>query len=159
MKKLSKKIIRETQNIWASGILSIGEAYRKNNDYKTKAIDFINKHYGYNEGLVLFKPTLVTTEQFRDNFEKALSYFIAGNPKYPEDLGFAIQPWKNIKFDNSGILILGRRAVAMGNYYFTHANGNIIKVEYTFGYFLNAQNEVKLNLHHSSIPYSSDKGI
>src|SRR5690554_262714 len=155
MKKFTKKAIRNAQTIWAEGILSIGEAYRNNKDYKTIATEFINKHYGYNEGIVLFKPTLASAEQFRDTFDKALSYFIAGNPNFPEDLGFAIQPWVKIKYENSGILILGRRAVAMGNYFFTNSNGNIVKVEYTFGYFLNVQDQIKINLHHSSIPYSS----
>lgn len=157
MKKLSKKVILNTQNTWAHEILEIGDAYRSNKDYKSLAIKFINKHYGYSDGIVLFKPTLASVEQFRDTFDKALSYFIAGNPIFPEDLGFAIQPWTNVKFQNAGILILGRRAVAMGNYFFTNANGNIIKVEYTFGYFLNSKNEVKINLHHSSIPYTTEK--
>lgn len=152
---LSKKIIRDEQKLWADGILRIGEAYRQNEDYKSLAEEFINWHYGYKEGIVLFKPTLASVEQFRDTVEKALSYFVSGNPKYPEDLGFAIQHWTDIKFQNTGIIVMENRAVAMGNYFFTNNNGKTIKVEYTFGYFVNAENQVKINLHHSSIPYST----
>ncbi len=154
MKKLTKKLVRSAQKSWADGILRIGRAYRKNDDYRLMAEEFINNHYGYNEGIVLFKPTLASIEQFRDTFEKAHSYFVAGNPDYPEDQGFAIKHWKKIKFDNTGIMIMGKRAVAMGNYFFTDDTKNTVKVEYTFGYFLNEKDEIKINLHHSSIPYS-----
>ncbi len=154
MKGLTKKMIRLAQKDWADGILRIGEAYRSRKDYLTLAEEFINQHYGYNEGIVLFKPTLASVEQFRDTFEKAHSYFVSANPKYPEDQGFAIKNWMKINFENTGIIIMGYRAVAMGNYYFTDNTGNKLKVEYTFGYFLTANNEIKINLHHSSIPYS-----
>ena len=46
-----------------------------------------------------------------------------------------------------------KTATAMGNYFFTESNGNIVKVEYTFGYFMNENNDLKINLHHSSLPY------
>jgi hypothetical protein len=42
----------------------------------------------------------------------------------------------------------------MGNYFFTEPNGNIVKVEYSFGYFLDSNGNLKINLHHSSLPYS-----
>jgi hypothetical protein len=154
MKKLTRKMVRAAQQSWADGILRIGDAYRKNEDYKSIAEEFINSHYGYNEGIVLFKPTLASVEQFRDTFEKALSYFVSGNPGFPEDQGFAIRHWIKIKFHNLGIIRSGTHAVAMGNYFFTDEKGHEVKVEYTFGYFVNANNEIKINLHHSSIPYS-----
>lgn len=154
-KKLTKRIIHSVQKSWAEGILKISHAYRNNEEYKNIAEEFIYRHYGYEEGLVLFKPTLVSKEQFRETFEKAHSYFVAGNPNFPEDKGFAIQPWKKIKFRNAGIVIIESRAVAMGNYFFSHENGKVIKVEYTFGYFMNKYDEIKIHLHHSSIPYST----
>ncbi len=147
-------MVRSAQQSWADGILRIGKAYRNKEDYHSLADTFINLHYGYNEGIVLFKPTLASVEQFRDTFEKAHSYFVSGNPDFPEDQGFAIRHWVKVKFDNTGIINMGHRAVAMGNYYFTDDAGNEVKVEYTFGYFLTENNEIKINLHHSSIPYS-----
>ncbi len=152
---LTKKAIRRFQQSWADGILRIGKAYREKGDYKHLAATFINRHYGYAEGLVLFKPTLAAVEQFRETFEKALSYFIAGNPAFPEDEGFALRPLVDIRFENAGIIIIRNHAVAMGNYYFSDMNGREIKVEYTFGYFVNSDGDIKMNLHHSSIPYPS----
>jgi hypothetical protein len=59
-----------------------------------------------------------------------------------------------VRFENEGIVINGDSALAMGNYYFTTTEGNEIKVEYSFGYVKDANGALKINLHHSSIPYS-----
>ena len=40
-------------------------------------------------------------------------------------------------------------------YYFKSNDSNAIKVEYTFGYKL-VNGKLKIDLHHSSLPYSSD---
>ncbi len=154
-KLLTKKLVRAIQKSWGDGIINIGKAYTNKEDYKKFAEDFIHKHYGYKEGIVLFKPTLASIEQFRDTFEKALSYFVSGNPEHPEDQGFAIKPWVKVRFWNTGIILIKNHAVAMGNYYFTDETGHEVKVEYTFGYFVNEEGDIKINLHHSSIPYSN----
>ena len=39
-------------------------------------------------------------------------------------------------------------------YFFTESNGSIVKVEYSFGYFLDSNGNLKINLHHSSLPFS-----
>ncbi|WP_372947987.1 hypothetical protein [Mariniphaga sp.] len=152
---MTKKKIRESQRAWGDGIIAIGQAYIARKDYKALATEFIQKHYGYQEGIVLFKPTLASVEQFRETFEKALSYFVSGNPNHPEDQGFAIKPWVSVKFENAGIIIIKNHAVAMGNYFFTDTEGNVVKVEYTFGYFVAPNGYIKINLHHSSLPYSN----
>ena len=81
-----------------------------------------------------FKPTKTAVRQFRVEEAGALSYFIAGNDEYPEDKGFALQPWTNVRFENAAVILEDKRAIAMGNYFFTDLNGNETKVEYTFGY-------------------------
>ena len=45
-------------------------------------------------------------------------------------------------------------AIAMGNYFFTDLNGGKTKVEYSFVYKKNDLGELKIILHHSSLPYS-----
>jgi len=154
-KYLTKKAIREAQKSWAAGVIEIGESFTKNEDYKTITEEFVDRHYGYKEGIVLFKPTLASIEQFRETSEKAISYFISGNPKFPEDLGFALRPWKKIRFRNTGIVQIKNHAVAMGNYFFTDMDGNETKVEYTMGYFLTENGNLKINVHHSSMPFQT----
>ena len=44
--------------------------------------------------------------------------------------------------------------MAMGNYFFTGPDGKEVKVEYTFGYVKDSAGNLKINLHHSSLPYA-----
>ena len=137
---------------WKSGVVNIGQTYTENNDFVSVAKDFISKHYNFNEGEVLFKPTFTKEVIFRNNKEDALSYFVKGN--IPEDKGFAIQPWTNVRFENSEIIVQGNTALAMGNYYFTDTDGGETAVEYTFGYIMDDHGNLRINLHHSSVPFS-----
>ena len=83
-----------------------------------------------------------------------MSYFIGGSVS--EDKGFALKPWKKINFDERKIIILNELALSMGNYFFQSVDGcDAVKVEYTFGYVKDNDNNLLINLHHSSIPYTN----
>ncbi|GMN01614.1 phosphoribosyl-AMP cyclohydrolase [Erythrobacter sp. MTPC3] len=153
---ITEKEVVAAQEAWGNGIIEIGEAYSSGGDYRQAAIDHIDKFYAYDESLVLFKPTLASVEQFRPSFDGALSYFVGGNPSYPEDKGFAITPWSKVRWQNAGITNnICNMAVAMGNYYFTPTNGgDETKVEYTIGYIRDAEGDLKMAVHKSTIPYS-----
>ena len=118
------------------------------------ATDHINNLYAYGLSTVLFKPTLAAEEQFRPTFDKALSYFVASNNACPEDKGFAIKGWTAVRFENVDIITEGSVGMAMGNYFFTTPEGDEAKVEYSFGYMLDADDNVRIVLHHSSMPYA-----
>lgn len=148
--------ILDAQKAWGEGIVKIGKAYLESGDYKAAATQHIQEFYNYQEGTVLFKPTLAAEKQFRTDFEGALSYFVAGNETYPEDHGFAIKPWSNVRWENIGTTIIGNMAVAMGNYYFTPASGgDEVKVEYSFAYTKNQEGKLKIILHDSHVPYKA----
>ena len=100
----------------------------------------------------MFKPTLAAVEQFRPDFESALSYFVASNNACPEDKGFAIKGWTKVRFENSDVILSDDSATAMGNYFFTTPEGDEVKVEYTFGYITDSEGKLRINLHHSSMP-------
>ena len=71
-----------------------------------------------------------------------------------EDNGFAIKNWKSIKFENYKIVEYNNYLLSMGNYYFEDDKNNSLKVEYTFGFIRISTNELRINLHHSSLPYN-----
>ena len=91
-KIINKDEVLSFLDSWKSGVVNIGQTYTENNDFVSVAKDFISKHYNFNEGEVLFKPTFTKEVIFRNNKEDALSYFVKGN--IPEYKGFAIKPWK-----------------------------------------------------------------
>ena len=143
------------QKAWGEGIVAIASAHANQEDYVGIASNQINTLYGYQMGPVLFKPTLAAIDQFRPTFDTALSYFVASNNACPEDRGFAIKGWTNVRFENSDIIIDGKTALAMGNYFFTDPEGQEVKVEYTFGYVEDDQGNLRIQLHHSSMPAES----
>ncbi|NQU86235.1 MAG: hypothetical protein HQ541_10785 [Mariniphaga sp.] len=75
-KKITADLVKKAQKLWGEGVVKIGEAWTNKDDFTLEAKKFIDKYYGYNEGDVLFKPTLASVEQFRDTVEKALLYFV-----------------------------------------------------------------------------------
>ena len=149
---VSLEDVERAQQEWGDGIVAISEAHRNGGDYVGIATYHINTLYAYQIGPVMFKPTLAAVEQFRPTFESALSYFVASNNACPEDEGFAIKGWTKVRFENDKVTTDGNRAFAMGNYYFTDAEGSEIKVEYTFGYIEDQDKNLRIQLHHSSMP-------
>ena len=82
-----------------------------------------------------------------------------------------LPPGTNLKFDgpykfevfgtleaigteNDSIILHENIATAMGNYYFKDKSGEKIKVEYTLVYIKRTRGEIKIILHHSSLPYN-----
>ncbi|HJO92514.1 MAG TPA: hypothetical protein QF753_03870 [Victivallales bacterium] len=151
---ITKSEIIQAQNEWGKDLVSIGKAYTDGNDYKKVATELVNNLYDYQSGEVLFKPTKASDIPFRKTEKGAVSYFVGHNKNFPEDKGFALEPWTKVKFINSGIYIHNNMAMAMGEYFFTPSTGKTVKVEYTFGYIKNKNGKVKIVLHHSSLPYS-----
>jgi len=139
------------QKEWASGIVKMGELSNDRDSLESFTSSFLDKIYDF-DNQVLFKPTKATNEQFRNSKSSAYSYFIAGDDREClEDNGFALSNWTEIFFDNSNIIINEDIAIAMGNYTFKNEVSKI-KVEYSFVY-KNYGNEIKIILHHSSLPY------
>lgn len=149
----------DAQIAWGEGNVNIGKIHREGGDYTAAAKDHIQNFYGYDLSSVLFKPTLAAEKQFRPSFDAALSYFVGGNASFPEDPGFAIKGWTNVRWENAGIINNNcKMAVAMGNYYFTPPNGgDEVKVEYTFGYVKDRNEALKVAVHQSSMPFQTGK--
>tara|TARA_B100001094_G_C17485642_1_gene464005 strand:- start:68 stop:529 length:462 start_codon:yes stop_codon:yes gene_type:complete len=152
---ITKEEVLDVQQKWGNGVVKIGSLKENRIECEAFASKFLDDRYAFNSGTVLFKPTKCEREQFRPTKLEALSYFIAGdNRACLEDKGFAIQPWTNVRFENTGIILEENRAISMGNYFFTDLDGNEAKVEYTFGYKL-FEGELKIDVHHSSFPFKN----
>ena len=59
-----------------------------------------------------------------------------------------------MRFENVDVVVHGDMAMAMGNYFFTAPDGSEQKVEYSFGYIVDAVGELRIALHHSSLPFA-----
>lgn len=150
---ISREEIEAVQQAWADGIVKIGKAFVDGGDYKALAEAHVDTLYAYGREPVLFKPTRAAAVPFRNTREDALSYFVGGH--IDEDTGFAINPWTAVRFDNNDMVRSIGTAIAMGHYYFTAPDGQVVKVEYTFGYRRDETGALRIVLQHSSIPFSA----
>jgi len=151
---ITKDLIHEAQKKWGEGIVKIGTLKNNDSECIKYTTSFLNEMYDF-DNVVLFKPTKASVEQFRPTFKMALSYFIGGHDSFcSEDNGFAMKPWIEVKFENSGYIIEDSIAIAMGNYFFKDSSNKEVKVEFTFGYKLN-DDKLTIVLHHSSLPFLS----
>lgn len=151
---ITEEAVVAAQTTWGNGIVAISAVHAEGGDFAARATDHINTLYAYEQTDVMFKPTLAADDQFRETFEEALNYFIG--KEGTEDGGFAISGWTNVRWENNGIYTDADSAMAMGNYYFTGPDGGETKVEYTFGYILDDEGNLRINLHHSSLPFSAE---
>ena len=151
---IKKEDILKFQELWARGLVEIGKFKEDYSRAKNLTLKLLDQLYDFRDGKVQFKPTKASDQQFRNDKESALSYFIGSDKTFPEDSGFAMSQWKNIEFKNDSINIYEDVAIVMGNYFFTDGSGAETKVEYTFGY-IKRDKSLKIILHHSSLPYNS----
>ena len=154
IEKKIQDLVCFTQEKWASIVIDIGKAYRKNKSLDNLISELLHKIYAFDHCDVLFKPTLARYHQFRSTKEEFISYFLGQNKVCDEDNGFAIKNWKSIKFEHYKIVALNEYLLSMGNYYFIDEKNKSLKVEYTFGFIRVGDDELRINLHHSSLPYN-----
>ena len=155
-KCITRKEVIKAQKTWGNAIVAIGKANQNGGDFKGLAEETVDNLYAYDEGNVLFKPTLASEQQFRLTEEDALSYFVGGD--IPEDTGFALRPWSNVRFENAAFSLNCKTALAMGNYYFTDAKtGEETKVEFSFGYIKNKDGKLLIILQDSSFPFNPEQ--
>ncbi len=160
--KITEAEVNAAQQAWCDALVNIGKVHAEHGDYKAAAEKAITDLYDYDHGKVFFKPTLAHGKNaFRPTKAGALSYFIGGNPDFPEDTGFALKHWTKVTYDNNaaenGIQIHGDIAVTMGNVYLTDAKGNEVTVDKTFVFRKCPDGKLRLIAHKSALPFDPAK--
>ncbi len=154
---LTQAEVEAAQVAWGNALVSISTTHDADGPEAAKKLaeEIIDAAYGYELGPVLFKPTLTEAPQtFRTTKEGALAYFVGQNPEFPDDTGFALKGWTDVKIENAAIFIDGNMATTMGNVHITNKDGSVTTVDKTWGFVRDNDGEIKIVLHHSSLPYS-----
>jgi hypothetical protein len=150
--------VTAAQQAWGNALVSISTTYDNQGFAAAKALaeTVIDSAYAYNtNGQVLFKPTLTYGNQtFRLSRAGALAYFVGGDPNYPNDNGFAFKSWRGFQIQNAAIFLEGNTGTTMGNVILTDVNGAQTKVDKTWTFLKGADGQLRIVLHHSSLPYS-----
>lgn len=153
---ITEQEVLAAQKAWGEALVAISTEGDKKGvkSAKVLASNIIDKAYGYDLGPVLFKPTLTTGDQtFRTTKEGALAYFVGQDSKFPSDKGFALNGWTKVEVKNAAVSIHGDTALTMGNVFITNKKGDVTKVDKTWAFKKTDQGQIKIVLHHSSLPY------
>lgn len=161
---LVDRAINETQVLtaqkaWCEALINISTTNSMKGQAAASALaeEVIDSAYGYQIGVVLFKPTVtVNPDTFRTTRESALSYFVGGNPAYPDDKGFALNDWTKCEIDNSAILIIGNSASTMGKVHLTDKDGNVTSVDKSWQFVKDDNGQLRIVLHHSSLEFTGE---
>ena len=146
------------QRAWCDALIEIGRVGASGGDAQAVAAKVLSTAYDYDTGTVLFKPTLTFGSQtFRMSRAGALAYFVGGDPSYPDDKGFARKQWVKCEPTIAGIVAADAMAVAMGKVALEDVHGNQVTVDKTFGYRRTDDGQLRIVVHHSSLPYSPPK--
>lgn len=152
--------VNAAQQAWCDALVKIGKLKDEGGDYKAFAEQVLSEAYNYDNGKVFFKPTLAYGDKtFRNDKNGALSYFIGGNPAYPNDKGFALTPWVKARYDNAGeknegIQIYGSVAITMGNVWVTGKDGKEVMVDKTWVFKKGKDGKLRIIVHKSALPFS-----
>jgi hypothetical protein len=144
------------QKGWGDALVAISITHEQSGQAAAKALagKIIDEAYGYQFGAVLFKPTLTTDPQtFRTTRQGALAYFVGGDPVYPNDKGFALSGWRKVEIRNAAIIISGIVATTMGKVLMTDKDGKVTTVDKTWQFIKDGQGNLRIIVHHSSLPY------
>jgi len=151
--------VNAAQQAWCDALVKIGQLREEGGDYTAFAEQVLSEAYNYDYGKVFFKPTLTHGDQtFRNDKKGALSYFIGGDPNYPNDRGFALAPWVKARYDNAGpnnegIQIYGSVAITMGNVWVTNKAGEEVMVDKTWVFRKGDDGKLRIIVHKSALPY------
>ena len=149
--------VNAAQQAWCDALVKIGKLKEEGGDYKSFALQVLSEAYNYDS---VFKPTLAYGDQtFRNDKKGALAYFVGGDPDYPNDKGFALQPWVKARFDNAGqnnegIQIYGSIAITMGNVWVTAKDGKEVMVDKTWVFKKGKDGKLRIIVHKSSLPFN-----
>jgi len=141
---------------WGEALIAIAKAFEADGIKGARAVaeGVLDAAYGYNLGDVLFKPTLASGEKtFRPTRKGALSYFVGHDDDFPLDGGFGIKGWRTVSSQTAASFIEGDVAMWMGWVTMTDKDGQVTKVDKSWGYKKDSDGTMRIVLHHSSLPY------
>ena len=153
---ITESDLAQARKVWGDALIAVAKAYEADgiDGARSVAEGALDAAYGYNLGPVLFKPTLASGDKtFRPTRDGALSYFVGHDDEYPLDSGFGLKGWREVTSETAAHFIEGDVAMWMGWVIMTDKDGQVTKVDKTFGYKRDEEGTLRIVLHHSSLPF------
>ncbi len=155
---ITEQELLAARTAWGEGLILISKTYEADGIEKAKQVagEILDTAYGYDLGPVLFKPTLSGGKTtFRPTKKGALSYFVGHDADYPLDGGFGLKNWREVTYETAASFTDDNVGMWMGWAIMTNKDGQVTKVDKSFGYKKGPDGAVKIVLHHSSLPFEA----
>ncbi len=82
----TEDMVHNALQTWCDNVVAVGKAHSEGGDARAVAVQVLHDNYDYDNGKVLFKPTLTFgTQTYRPTKEGALAYFTGGDENFPDD--------------------------------------------------------------------------
>ena len=107
---ISENDLADARQAWGDGLIELSRIFEFDGIQKARsfASKLLDELYGFDLGVILFKPTLSGgAKTFRNDREGALSYFVGQDPDFPDDTGFGIKYWREVHFNSGNSYIDG----------------------------------------------------
>ncbi len=154
-KQFSEEMVIDTLQLWCDNVIQVGKAFSEDADVEKIATKILTDNYDYDNGKVLFKPTLAFGPQtFRPTKEGALAYFIGDNINFPNDKGFKLKPWVKVWYNKLDYILHDDIAILQCNVHFIGADDSHIFVNKSFVFKICDDDKIRIVLHQSSLPYN-----
>lgn len=153
---ITEKDMAAAYGAWAEALVALSKTFEAEGIDAARALagQAIDQLYAYADGPVLFKPTLASGDQtFRPTRDGALAYFVGHDDVYTRDGGFGIMGWRSAEFHTKATFTQDDVAMWMGRVVFTDKDGKVVEADKTFGYKRDANGDLRIVLHHSSLPF------
>ncbi|WP_394646877.1 hypothetical protein [uncultured Sphingomonas sp.] len=148
------EMVHQALQTWCDNVVAVGHAHANGQDARAVAARVLSDHYDYDNGKVLFKPTLTFGRQtFRPTKEGALAYFVGGSEDFPDDRGFKLKPWVKVWYSKEDFILHGDLAIVQCNVHFIGQDDSHIFVNKSFVFKECDDGKVRIILHQSSLPY------
>ena len=157
--EITEQELAAARESWGDALVAISKAFEEEGIDAARVVAnrALDTAYGFDLGQVLFKPTMAGGEQtFRTTREGALAYFVGHTDEYPGDSGFGIKGWRSVVSETAASFIQGDVAMWMGWVTFIDKDGDITKVDKSWGYKKDEAGTLRIVLHHSSLPYQPE---
>jgi len=155
---ITENEVFNAQKGWCDALIAISAANMEGGQAQAKKVaeQVLDSAYAYDNGGVLFKPTLTVAPQtFRSTRRGALAYFVGGDSSFPNDSGFALGDWTKCDVMTDGVLLMGNTAISMGQVTVTNKQGQATTVDKTWGWMKDSQGNLRIVLHHSSLEHTA----
>lgn len=156
---VTQEQVEAAQAAWGAALVRISVAHASDGIEmaRQEAETALDALYGFEMGPVLFKPTLAAAPHtFRTTRDGALSYFVGHDEDFPQDKGFALNGWSEVAVENAAIFISQNTAMTSGQVHITGPDGAVTTVDKTWGFQRDEAGELRIVLHHSSLPFAAE---